>query len=808
MPKYKILRKGSTGQQTPATTGIDQSTGVPVRIKNNYVASPDTAFFNTSNMKAFQTFAGMQTSESEEVKSVVDPMKVKDPYMQSKKKTGEFVRDIHNFYMDKAKTSTDQNVKLSAISSIKKMFPNMDINPETGDLIRDYNMPAVPGVTSAFDALKVKYQVDPLEPDVVKKGEYQSTSEKKAKKGIDPYVALDVLESPESKRIFDNVVNVYRNDVLTKNDPNKLTLLQEADKVSEEFTKASAKYTIDQINVGKALDRMDLTKGPANSLYKQWLVEDKGTSGSGLKKASIKSIGEYTSNLAVNPVVNEYADLYVNWAMLASAFNFKNPVTGKSSSEYVVGPADSFHEVAQEALGMNWLQKSWYGAENVGDLIQKMDEAGLNGKERFKQHVIDYWAKNGMDLYQGMDETMSTTANRGDSEYGTLASGGVSSYADIFQRGYEGSDPQNGLIRFLDNSQKVNGLPGYDNFYKDYSEAVRQPETAFLTYNPKGLGEITGEGGGGKMALPFKIDYDSSLPTTGELFLGDRPSTQNISGNSFLPSIIANFKSVNDETAGGRGNLGYADKPYLFKGNMEALIEELDPALDNEGTPADWDWDTWIATGLEDKHEEAVEKKTLEIVDAYLKDFDNYYTKSSEEKRPKGSIRVFPVAGGSDQFTGYEYNISGAWLKSKGYQEDETDMTLSMLIPKNKSNNQAYNSVKKSDWVDMAIQADGGISYNLPEVGNFTLKTKKVNGVDYYSVVSSYYNYDPTSGKIKQNNYPERVFEKSYYSGELLYNQLKDLFLNTQYSNENTKLETKANRTDLIYDPNQLLQQR
>lgn len=807
MPKYKILRKGSPTQQTTATTGIDQITGIPTRVKDVYVSTPDTSFFNSSNMKAFQTFSGMQTSESEEVQSINDPLKVKDPYMGSKKKTADFVRGIHNFYMDKVRTSTDQNVKLSAISSIKKMFPYRDIDSETGEIIREYNIPAVPGIKGVFDALKAKYQVDPLEPDVVKKGEYESTFQKVLKKGLDPYVALEVLESPESKRIFDNVVNVYRNDVLTKNDPNKITLLQEADKVSEEFTKASAKYTIDQINVGKALDRMDLTKGSTNSLYRKWFVEDKGKSGSGLNKASIRSIGEYKSDLSVDPIVNEYADMYVNWAINASGSRFSNPVTGQSSSEHLVAPADSFHEEAQEALGMNWLQKSWYGSENIAGLIQKMDEAGIDGRGIFKQHVIDYWAKNGMDLYQGMDETMST--DRGaQSQYETFVMGGVKSYAEIFQGGYEGSDPQNGLIRFMDNAQKVNGLPSYDNFYKDYSDAVKQPETNLLTYNPKGLGEVTGEGGGGKMALPFKINYDSALPTTGEIFLGDRPSTQNISGNSFLPSIIANFKSVNEATAGGRSNLGYADKPYIFKGNMEALIEELDPSLDSGDTPSDWDWDTFLFTSMEDKHEEALEKKTLDIVDAYLKDFDNYYTKSSEDKRPKGAMRVFPVAGGSDQFTGYEYNISGAWLKSKGYQEDETDMMISMLIPKNKTDNQAYNSIRKSDWVDMAIQADGGIAYNLPDVGNFNIKIKKVNGVDYYSVVSSYYNYDPTSGKIKQNNYPERVFEKSYYSGEMLYNQLKDLFLNTQYSIENTKLETKANRTDLIYDPNQLLQQR
>jgi hypothetical protein len=129
-----------------------------------------------------------------------------------------------------------------------------------------------------------------------------------------------------------------------------------------------------------------------------------------------------------------------------------------------------------------------------------------------------------------------------------------------------------------------------------------------------------------------------------------------------------------------------------------------------------------------------------------------------------------------------------------------------MLIPTGKTNNKAYNSIRKSDWVDMVIQADGGISYNLDGVGNFKIGTKIIKGKEYYTVNSSYYNLDATTGRLKQDNFRERIFEKGFYSGEMLYEQLKEKFLSTQYSNENTKMEAKRNSTNLIFDPSQLLQ--
>lgn len=799
MPKVRVLK--APGAPVKATQGIDQSTGLPTRVSSVYTATPDTTFFNPANRGVgSQMFAG--NVQSEESKAVSDPFSLKNPYMETKQKTGDFVRNIHNFYIDKAKSTTDQNEKLSAIASIKKMFPKSNIDPNSGELIREYNMPKVPGATTAFDALKVKYQVDPLEPDVVKKGEYESTSQKRAKQGVDPYVALNVLENPDSKRIFDNVVNTYKNDVLSKNDPNRISLLQEADRVGEEFTKTSAKYTIDQINVGKVFTKLDQNLGSTAGLYKQWFYEDKGNSGSGLAKGSVIDQTGYKNKLGLDPLVNDYADMYVDWATNASRTNFYS--NGRQASSHLTDVADEFHEFAQEQLGLNWAQQMWYGQENTDDLIRMLDERGANGKEMFKNFVIDYWSKNGMDIYQGMDETMST--DRPDSfqtDYPFMAAPGASSYADIFTSAYKSKYGDQGLIMAMDNAQKVSKLPGYNSFYQEYSKASADDTNNLLSYNPKGLGEVTGEGQGAKFALPYTINYDASLPTTGELFLGDRPAQQDLSGNAFLPSVLNNFFDINSQTAASRDNLTFSDKPYLFDGDMNALLTELDIT---DSPTKNWDWDNTISTNLDDKHDEAINANSLDIIKAYLKDTNNYYGKQSEDARPKGEIKIFPLGASTDLFSGYQISINGKWLKSKGYQEDENDKTYSMLIPTGKTNNKAYNLIRKSDWVDMVIQADGGISYNLDGVGNFKIGTKTIKGKEYYTVNSSYYNLDATTGRLKQDNFRERIFEKGFYSGEMLYEQLKEKFLSTQYSNENTKMETKRNSTNLIFDPSQLLQ--
>jgi hypothetical protein len=244
--------------------------------------------------------------------------------------------------------------------------------------------------------------------------------------------------------------------------------------------------------------------------------------------------------------------------------------------------------------------------------------------------------------------------------------------------------------------------------------------------------------------------------------------------------------------------------PYLD------VVKELDMS---DADIKDWDWDSGSKIGiaglgkfssgsLESKHKNQSEglNKLMEQMRndlAAQANLDQFHKLDLLQ----GVIKTYPIAVGTSDMTAYQVTLNGDYVKSKGFQEHNRDKIFTILIPKYKAENTLYKRAVKSDWVDLALWANGSANIDIPNSGKISITQDNMNN---YVMNGQMYLPDSITGQITLQQLAPQTVSQSTLPGWLFADQIFQQLFNSYKNNQQYNRNTRDN-AELLRDPQALL---
>lgn len=755
----------------------------------------------------------------------------------AKKDLRGLANDIHQKYINKINTTTDPNEKLYAFDQIKKIYGDgVPLNDDgtfgtIGQMMEKVKAAGKPPLISDDLAARLGKPAEKINWDnpAIKQMRY------------DPTLNDDMMDDNDAENTFNNAVQVYEKDPLFKDDPEKTDYTAKKEQALTKFQDQKNKAVIDQINIGTIRNFMETDAGrlgigpeTKNSMINSFFV-NLGKSGSGKERYAIKSFNQHWNELKQNPNVNKAADMLADMAIRASQMGWRAPdrydmfgrpksgdwqdafnrIGGNRGVYEFDDVFEKFEGQAQELLGMGWMGKMWNTERDVAGLVDALNQKGIDGKKILRDLYVEKWAKGGTEG-GGYGEDLMDSAGQAinyhllgkpvtDLTYGKnafrinpdleLAEQTMAMYGMTEEQKQE-----------FYNAYADVPVAGYAQFQEAYGKALTNKDLPLLNYTVNFAG-IKGQGGKG--AVANKVNIDASLPLS-----------MNATGNQWAISVIDNLipniagafneegkYSMDKSNIDDREDMNYNQKVYLFDKPLKEVQEELDSG---DEPVEDWDWsNSWgnlTDKTLDGLHIDALNNNAATILAAYRHALYNQEDvgQASTEGRATGELISYPVALNAEDMTGYEIKISGKWLKKKGFQDDTEDKIFSMAIPKSMANNLAYKAVEgKESLVDRAIMANG--SFNIKNPGGTASIT--MNDKGDYIMNGTINTFDANSGVLKTTILQPQTFPSMAFEGDKVAETVKQILINQQRNIEAIQSSNRANSTNKIFDPEQLLQQ-
>jgi len=167
----------------------------------------------------------------------------------------------------------------------------------------------------------------------------------------------------------------------------------------------------------------------------------------------------------------------------------------------------------------------------------------------------------------------------------------------------------------------------------------------------------------------------------------------------------------------------------------------------------------------------------------------------------EGVIKTYPIAVGTSDMTAYQVTLNGDYIKSKGFQDNSKDKIFTILIPKYKAENTLYKRAVKSDWVDLALWANGSANIEVPNSGKISITQDNMNN---YVMNGQMYLPDSITGQITLQQLETQTVSQSTLPGWLFADQIFQQLFNSYKNNQQTKRNTKDN-AQLLREPKALL---
>lgn len=773
----------------------------------------------------------------------------------SKKDLRNVVNDIHQSYVNKVNATTDSNEKIYAIDQIKKIY---------GDAVPLREDGSFGSIGQMMEKVKATGKPPIISDDLAarlgkpaSKINWDNPAFKQVR--YDPSLYDEDINDNDAENTFNNAVQVYEKDPLFRDDPNNVDIISKIQNAQLKFQDGKNTAVIDQINIGTVRNFMETDAGrlgigpqSKDDMINRFFI-NLGKAGSGKERYTVKSFDAHLNELGGNPSIDKVANQLADMAITASRQNWKahdywnmygqksyygddrnaaplqdifNAWGGNRGEEDADDIFEQFENQAQDLLGMSAFDRMRYTERDLGSLVDKLNENGIDGKKLLRDLYIKKWAKTGQ---EGKNKSTAFTDLMGDAAMDFVGYNSVQEQLSRMGKNDVYVNPDLALAEGMFNELGVspeqrreffdayNEIPltGYDQFQKAYGQALTHKDLPLINYKTNYLG-IKGQGGKG--AAPNEVNIDASLPLS-----------MNATGNQWVISVIDNLipniagafdekgkYSMDNDNIDYREDLKYNQKVYLFDKPLKEVREELDPGHEKdffggvELNTDDWDWtNSWgnlTDKTLDGLHIDALNNNAATILAAYRNALHNQEDvgQASKESRATGKITTYPVTLNAEDMTGYEIKISGRWLKEKGFQDDIEDKIFSMAIPKAMANNLAYKAIEqKDDMVDRAIIANG--SFNIKNPGGNASISRNDKGD--YTMTGTFNTYDASSGVLKTTILPKQEFSSLVYKGDKLAEIVKQMLVNQQRNIEAIQNSNRANSTNKIFDPEQLLQE-
>jgi hypothetical protein len=660
------------------------------------------------------------------------------------------VKTIIGKYQDKIRTGT-ANEKKSALASLKKIFPRfaamnwIGANGEIKSPMANVSLPIEDNYTTAVN----EFDKDPL----------------------------------------------FRDDVDTKN-----KIVDAASMVDMAVQESDAKLKVDQYNIGQVSNKMLTNKGLMGvgddlaSFMDKYLFKNLGTisspnsSSNNSPLKAVRTREDFTNDIYNNEKTWAAADVMADAMMGVTvgpgelgAHVMKHPgllmdddmhpglfavnlqtraYLEKGQEAFNPGVLKRFNQAANKALGIEGERKNFWqfvknaysdkpkplqeGDSGVKYTIEKLNNNGINGKELLKNALMETWVSEG--------RTSEWTI-----------------YDAYAKR-------NNGQVPRLD-FQEIPAV-GYDKFMKEYGVAAADLNANLQTYTTKNqIGEAY-SGQGGRVALPYGINFNEGL------------SLAVATGNQDMIGLVSNLNEVLGSDA--ERTKPFNQRAYVLDMPYNDVVKELDIS---DAPIEDWDWDgnviERIFSGtLESKHKKA-STNTNNLMNQMVSDLKNQYFEGDFTRLDmlEGDIKTYPVAVGTSDMTAYQITLNGEYVKAKGFQENNRDKVFTILIPTYKANNTLYKRATTNSWVDLALWANGKASINIPNSGNITITQ---DNMDNYVMNGQMYLPD-SLGNISLQQLTPQVSSKGTVPGWLFADQIRQQLMGNHIDITQIQLNRRAN---------------
>jgi hypothetical protein len=596
-------------------------------------------------------------------------------------------------------------------------------------------------------------------------------------------ISLPVEES------YTNALNTFTGDPMFRDDvTDNQAIVKATSMVNVQMQTEDSRIKVDQYNIAQVGNKMLTNPGLAGSeglapFMDKYLFKNMGsifspnTSANGSPLKAVKTREDYLKNIYSNEKIWTAADIMADAVVgttqyydqtgkqvaLAAAANA--PVAGVYRPTYdnfvslnPVNPqiAKVLANKANQLLRVSDVEGD---VNNIPSIINRLNKAGVSGKEILKDAIMETWTSEGR-----------TT------EW------------DVYTKYAESKGGQVPRLDF----QEI-PIIGYDKFVKEYGLAAADENTNLQMYTPKNLIGDAYSGQGGDVALPYKINFNEGL----DLATG--------TGNQDMIGLIDNAYNVLNST--GRDSPFY-ERGFVLDMPYADVVKELDVS---DAATEDWEWGGGkvalfdykdvINGTLESKHKNQSEG-LIKLMGQIRNDLTAQANVDQFHKLDllEGVIKTYPIAVGTSDMTAYQVTLNGDYIKSKGFQDNSKDKIFTILIPKYKAENTLYKRAVKSDWVDLALWANGSANIDIPNSGKISITQDNMNN---YVMNGQMYLPDSITGQNTLQQLSPQTVSQSTLPGWLFADQIFQQLFNNYKNDQQTRQNTKAN-AQLTRDPEEL----
>jgi hypothetical protein len=595
---------------------------------------------------------------------------------------------------------------------------------------------------------------------------------------------------------YDNALNEFDKDPLFRDDTEtKGKIVDAATTVNIALQDLDARLKVDRYNIGQVYNKMLTNQGLMGtgddlaSFMDKYLFKDMGTISSPNNSADnspLKAVvkrEDFMKDMYSNEKTWAAADIIADAAIVSS--EYYNEVGNQAAQATVSGgytPTGTYGDVVDQFNKLNKLnpaiskrladkgnkllgKESWSfidelwnndtklseKPQDVYSTVNRLNMRGLNGKELLKEAIMETWTSEGRTTeWQVYQDYVNTEQKRG-KQAPYLEFGGVP-------------------------------VIGYDKFTKEYGTAAADLNANLQTYAPKNIIGDAYSGQGGRIALPYGINFNEGL----DLAVGV--------GNQDMIGLVDNLNEVlNSDTDRKKP---FNQRAYVLDMPYNNVVKEVDMS---DEPIEDWDWDNSAGNlienifggTLESKHKSA-SVNTNNLMNQIAADLKGQANVNQFNKLDllQGSIKTYPIAVGTNDMTAYEITLNGNYAKSRGFQKGNEDKIFTVLIPTYKAKNNLYKRATATSWVDLALWANGKAVIDVPNSGSITITQ---DNMDNYVMAGQMYLPD-SLGNVSLQQLAPQVSSKSTIPGWLFADQIKMQLLGNHKDLMQLNLNTRANR--------------
>jgi hypothetical protein len=606
------------------------------------------------------------------------------------------------------------------------------------------------------------------------------------------YTSIPVEDS------YNNALSTYTGDPMFRDDvTDNEAIVQATSMVNIQIQTEDSRIKIDQYNIAQVGNKMLTNPGLVGEeglapFMDKYFFKNMGsifspnTPANGSPLKAVRTKEDFMKDMYSSEKIWAQADIMADAAianadlfsknadaaeMYAAAYGSSatNSVRDAQLNKNPLNPAiaERLANKANQALNKDpnaWFINKGFSKDkaDLSTVVKQLNDAGVNGKELLKEAIMETWTSEGR-----------------------------TSEWNVYQNYTNFVKQQGGTPATLEYQEIP--IIGYDKFVKEYGLAAADENANLQMYTPRNIIGDAYSGQGGDVALPYKINFNEGL----DLATG--------TGNQDLAGLINNTKSVLNSV--GR-DAPYYERGFVLDMSYSDVVKELDPS---DADIKDWNWqgnDAMSKMGLGDmgsslelKHKNQSESLN-KLMDQMRNDLAAQANIDQFQKLDllQGVIKTYPIAVGTSDMTAYQVTLNGDYAKSKGFQEHNRDKIFTILIPTYKAENTLYKRAVKSDWVDLALWANGSANIDLPNSGKISITQDNMNN---YVMNGQMYLPDSITGQNTLQQLSPQTVSQSTLPGWLFADQIFQQLFNNYKNTQQIRQNTKAN-AQLTRDPEEL----